>query len=101
MLSLVRPVFGMRFTWLRSTPRGHAYTRFACSHDVLLFYSKSDETIWNKDSAVQKYDLANLDDKTDSKYSLRDSDGRRYQLTSLLNPNPDRPRLKYDLLGVT
>ena len=46
------------------------------------------------------YDADNLDEKTASKYSLRDPDGRRYQLTSLLNPNPDRPNLTYEFLGV-
>ena len=30
-----------------------------------------------------------------------DEGGRRYQLTSLLNPNPDRPNLTYDFKGVT
>jgi hypothetical protein len=37
----------------------------------------------------------------ESQYSLKDPDGRRYQLTSLLNPNPDRPNLTYEFKGVT
>ena len=48
-----------------------------------------------------KYDLSELDDKTDSKYALRATDGRRYQLTSLLNPNRNRPHLTYEFLGIT
>jgi hypothetical protein len=48
-----------------------------------------------------KYDLGSLDDKTEEKYSLRDPDGRRYQLTSLLKANPDRPNLTYEFLGIT
>ncbi len=93
--------FRNEIIWLRATPRGHAFTRFATSHDVILCFSKSEETTWNPDGAVHKYDLANLDDKTDQKYALRDPDGRRFQLTSLLNPNPDRPKLTYEFLGVT
>ena len=49
----------------------------------------------------QPYDLANLDEKTASKYTHRDPDGRLYQLDNLINPNPDRPNLTYEFLGVT
>ncbi|MFZ3265457.1 MAG: DNA methyltransferase [Terriglobales bacterium] len=94
-------VFRNEIVWLRATPRGHAFTRFASAHDLLLFYSKADASTWNEDAAFLKYDLSELDDKTDSKYSLRDSDGRRYQLTSLLNPNRNRPHLTYEFLGIT
>jgi site-specific DNA-methyltransferase (adenine-specific) len=92
--------FRNEIAWLRGTPRGHAFTRFASAHDIILAYSKGDSTIWNEDAALLKYDLASLDEKTEEKYSLRDPDGRRYQLTSLLNPNPDRPNLTYEFLGV-
>ncbi len=47
------------------------------------------------------YDPNNLDEKTLEKYALLDENGRRYQLTSLLNPNLDRPNLTYEFLGVT
>lgn len=87
--------------WLRATPRGHAFTRFASAHDVILFYGRDDTTQWNSNAVFRSYDLANLDEKTQAKYSLRDADGRRYQLTSLLNPNHDRPNLTYEFLGVT
>ena len=46
-------------------------------------------------------DVDDLDPKTREKYSQRDADGRLYQLTSLINPNPDRPNLTYEFLGVT
>jgi DNA methylase/Restriction endonuclease len=48
-----------------------------------------------------KYDYNDLDVRTASKYRQRDQDGRLYQLTSLINPNPDRPNLTYEFLGVT
>jgi DNA modification methylase len=93
--------FRNELIWLRATPRGHAYTRFASSHDSILFYSRAGHSKWNRQAAFHSYDLDDLDDKTKNKYSLRDSDGRLYQLTSLLNPNPDRPNLTYEFLGVT
>jgi DNA modification methylase len=93
--------FRNEIIWLRGTPRGHAFTRFASTHDVILFYSKSVITTWNENAALQKYNLASLDHKTDHKYSLRDFEGRRFRYTSLINPNPDRPNLTYEFLGVT
>jgi site-specific DNA-methyltransferase (adenine-specific) len=92
--------FKNEIIWRRGTPRGHAYTRYASSHDVIFYYTKNENAVWNASDAVKQYDLDHLDDKTDEKYSLRDDAGRRYQLTSLLNPNPDRPNLTYEFLGV-
>jgi site-specific DNA-methyltransferase (adenine-specific) len=77
-----------------------AFTRYASSHDIIFYYAKGEVATWNAESAVVKYDIEDLDVKTDGKYSLRSTDGRRYQLTSLLNPNPNRPNLTYEFLGV-
>ncbi len=93
--------FRNEIIWLRSTPRGHAFTRFPSSHDTLLCYAKDDRCTWNAAAVFDAYDLDDLDEKTEEKYSLTDPDGRRYQLTSLLNPNPNRPHLTYEFLGVT
>jgi len=92
--------FKNEIIWRRGTPRGHAFTRYASLHDVIFYYARGEVAIWNAESAVVKYDIEDLEVKTDEKYSLRDSDGRRYQLTSLLNPNPNRPNLTYEFLGV-
>ena len=93
--------FKNEIVWRRGTPRGHAFTRYASSHDVIFYYTKGDITTWNPENAVVAYDIDDLDEKTDEKYSLADADGRRYQLTSLLNPNSNRPNLTYEFLGVT
>lgn len=103
---LMDAVFGGRnfrneLIWLRATPRGHAFTRFASSHDVILFYAKSETVQWHAEAAFRQYDLSHLDEKTERKYASQDPDGRNYQLTSLLNPNPNRPNLTYEFLGVT
>ncbi|SPE43163.1 DNA methylase N-4/N-6 [Candidatus Sulfopaludibacter sp. SbA3] len=93
--------FRNEIVWLRATPRGHAFTRFPSTHDVILSYGRTGNTIWNGDAGFVGYDLGSLDEKTDKKYCLRDSGGRRYRYTSLINPNPDRPNLTYEFLGIT
>ncbi|MBI5477051.1 MAG: restriction endonuclease [Ignavibacteriales bacterium] len=88
--------FKAEISWRRSNPKGHAFTRYASCHDVIFFYSKNHQLMkWN--SIYKDYDQ----DKAEQQYSLIDEDGRRYQLTSLLNPNPDRPNLTYKFKGVT
>ena len=82
--------------WRRSHPKGLAFTRFANNHDVILAYGKErGQTTWNP--IYTKHDF----ERAAEQYSLADPDGRRYQLTSLLNPNPNRPNLTYEFKGVT
>ena len=88
--------FRNEISWRRSHPKGLAFTRFASNHDVILAYAKDpSQTTWNP--AYVAHDPA----KAAEQYKLQDPDGRRYQLTSLLNPNPDRPNLTYEFKGVT
>lgn len=93
--------FRNEIIWQRALAKGLMTRRFPSNHDVLLAYGKSDEALLNEDALFKAYDPESLDDRTQAKYSLRDPDGRRYQLTSLINPNPDRPNLTYKFLGVT
>jgi len=88
--------FRNEIVWRRSHPKGHAFTRFATSHDVIFAFSKSiNQAKWNP--VYQEYNKENIE----KQYSLIDENGRRYQLTSLLNPNPDRPNLTYEFKNVT
>ncbi len=88
--------FHNEIVWRRSHPKGHAFTRFARNHDVILAYSKDASFVkWNPQ--YLRHDAA----KVVTQYTLRDDDGRLYQLTSLLNPNRNRPNLTYEFLGVT
>ncbi len=97
---LLDAVFGLKcFTneiaWVRTTPKGLAFSRFASNHDIVLFYRKSDEYKWlpqyapYSDEYLLRYNL--IDEKT----------GRRFQATSLSNPSPDRPNLTYEFHGHT
>ena len=90
--------FQCEIIWHRTLSKGLAFTGFPNNHDSIFYYGGGDKLTFNR--PYNPYDADNLDDKTDEKYSLRDPDGRRYQLTSLLNPNPDRPNLEYEFLGV-
>ena len=87
--------FGNEIVWQRSNPKGLAFTRFARNHDVILRVTRSDKAVWNPIYAAHK------SDSVKKHYNRRDTDGRLYQLTSLTNPNKDRPNLTYEFLGVT
>jgi site-specific DNA-methyltransferase (adenine-specific) len=87
--------------WQRTTGKSLMSRKLPSNHDVILAYQKSADASWNADAVFQPYDLGNLDAKTATKYTQRDPDGRLYQLTDLTNPNPDRPNLTYEFLGVT
>ena len=87
--------FGNEIVWQRSNPKGLAFTRFARNHDVILRIIKSDKAVWHQIYAAHNAEYIR------KAYKHIDTDGRLYQLTSLTNPNKDRPNLTYEFLGVT
>jgi len=78
--------FHNHITWKRSTPRGNANKRYPELTDYILFYSKTDDYIWNeqyseyRDEYVEKY-YSYTDEKT----------GRMFQPTSLLGHSGINP----------
>jgi site-specific DNA-methyltransferase (adenine-specific) len=92
--------FRNEIIWKRTASKSLIVKRLASNHDVILFYSKSENAQWNLNHAFQAYDVNNLDYKTAQKYRYTDERGR-YRLDNLNNPNPDRPNLQYEFLGVT
>ncbi len=100
---LLDAVFGRRnlineITRRRVDSKGLMTRRLANNSDVILAYGKSNKYKWNL--PYQPYDMANLDEKTLQQYDKTEN-GRRYTLGDLVNPNEDRPNLKYEFLGVT
>ena len=92
-------VFGPRYfrteiVWKRTSAKGLAFTSFPKNHDIILYYGKSDNCIWNR--PYKPHDPEYLE----KFYKYTDPDGRRYTLGDLANPNRDRPNLEYDFLGV-
>jgi site-specific DNA-methyltransferase (adenine-specific) len=86
--------------WQRTSAKSLMTRQLANNHDVILCYQKSDQAIWNSQAVFQAYDEGSLEAKTASKYRHRDSNGRLYRLDNLINPNPNRPNLTYEFLGV-
>ena len=82
----------------RNMAKGFPTRRLPRNSDTIFAYGKTREWKWNPPH--EPYDLANLDDKTAHQYSKMDG-GRRYQLTSLVHPEGNRPNLTYEFLGVT
>ena len=88
--------FRNEIVWRRSHPKGHAFTRFASNHDVILVYAKkAEQTKWKM--SYKDYDQV----KRDRSYRLKDEKGRAYTLDNLLNPNLNRPNLTYEFKGIT
>ena len=93
--------FANEIIWQRSTGKSLMKRRLPNNHDVILFVQKGSQSTWNETAAFTPYDQAALLDRTREKYSQEDPDGRLYQMDNLINPNPNRPNLTYEFLGVT
>ena len=101
---LLDAIFGVdRFrneiVWQRTLAKGLMRRRLPSNHDLLLVYAKTENPTWNENAVFVSYDAQSLDERTASKYRYKDSNGRLYQLTSLINPSPDRPNLTYEFLA--
>jgi len=92
--------FKNEIIWKRTSSKSLMKRRLPTNHDVILFYSQGDNT-WNETEAFLAYDPLNLPVKTADKYAAKDESGRHYQMDNLINPNPNRPNLEYEFLGVT
>jgi site-specific DNA-methyltransferase (adenine-specific) len=92
--------FSNEIIWQRSTGKSLMKRRLPNNHDVILFVQKGPDATWNEAAIFTPYDEDDLPEKTRIKYSHKEADGRVYRLDSLINPNPDRPNLTYEFLGV-
>ena len=87
--------FRNELVWKRADPKGHAFTRFPSTHDILLYYAKGEHATWHAQRG--KYDPEYLQ----SHYgSIEAETGRRYTLSDCTNPNKNRPNLTYEWHGV-
>ncbi len=90
--------FQSEIIWHRTLAKGLAFKGFPNNHDSIFYYGGGDKLTFNR--PYNPYDVDNLDEKTSTKYCHRGPDGRIYRLDNLINPNPDRPNLTYEFLGV-
>lgn len=86
-----RASFRNEIIWKRTYAHSDAKT-WSQVTDSILFYTNSESFTWNP--PYTEHD----EDYLASKYRSVDSDGRRYQLTSLISPNP-RANLMYTWKG--
>ncbi|ACP24946.1 modification methylase EcaI [Sinorhizobium fredii NGR234] len=93
--------FSNEIIWKRTMGKGLMTRRLPTNHDVILCYEATADRKWNGESLFIPYDLENVPKSIAEKYTMEDGDGRLYQLTSLINPSPDRPNLTYEFMGVT
>jgi site-specific DNA-methyltransferase (adenine-specific) len=91
--------FRSEIIWRRTASKGLAFTGYPNNHDTLFYYGRDEHTTFNR--PYIGYDPDNLDEKTGGKYKHRTPEGRIYRLSDLTNPNPNRPNLTYEFLGVT
>ncbi len=88
--------FKTEIIWKRTHAKGLAFRVYPNNHDIVFFYTKTDEYTFNRpywplsDEYVKQFYK-----------SVEPATGRHYQLTSLLNPATNRPNLTYEFLGVT
>ena len=87
--------FRNEISWSRSNPKSNHKLNFPNCRDIILRYSKTNKSIFNR--IYGEHDP----DYVAKAYRYYDEDGRRYRLLPLLNPNKDRPNLTYEFLGVT
>ncbi len=96
--------FKREIIWERSKPHGNVTKNYGAIHDVVLFYSRSGDYAWNKPHKPYFLPSGELDpniaEQVLKQYAnVEEGTGRRFQPTSLLNPNPDRPNLTYEFHG--
>jgi site-specific DNA-methyltransferase (adenine-specific) len=93
--------FKNEIVWTRTASKSLMTRRLPSNHDIIFCFQKTPEAKWILEEVFQPYNINSLNPKTESKYCHRDPDGRRYQLSDLTNPNPNRPNLTYKFLGFT
>ena len=115
---ILNQIFGIEnfrneIIWKRLTYKQTQIKGFGVIHDVILYFSKDGDTLW-KDIRI-KYDEARIKkyfcwvetpDGKNIKLSKKQLNGeeeipagRRFALNPLINVNPDRPNLRYQLFG--
>ena len=86
--------FRNELSWRRSNPKSLGKTNFPNCRDVILRYTNSDKCTFNKIFGAHDPEYVR------KAYKYQETDGRKYRLLPLLNPNDDRPNLTYEFLGV-
>jgi site-specific DNA-methyltransferase (adenine-specific) len=88
--------FRSEIIWRRTNAKGLAFTGFPNNHDTIFYYVGSDEFTWNR-----QFKEYNPEYVAKFYKNIEEGTGRRYTLSDVTNPNPDRPNLTYEWKGIT
>jgi DNA modification methylase len=86
--------FLSEIVWRRTNAKGLAFKGYPNNHDVILYFVKLSTFTWNRPFREHDPDYV----KTFYRF-VEPETGRRYRLSDLTNPNPDRPNLTYEWKG--
>ena len=100
---LMDAVFGARhfrneITWQRTESHNTA-GKYGNVADILLFYAKSDELVWNGGTHKYSDSGQRYGEQQLHRYRNADEDGRRYRLDDLTAPRPDSNSGKFEWRG--
>ncbi|MCX6906538.1 MAG: DNA methyltransferase, partial [Verrucomicrobia bacterium] len=86
--------FRSEIIWRRTNAKGLAFKGHPNNHDTIFYYVGSDVFTWNR--PFSEYDPDYI-----AKFYrfVEEGTGRRFRLSDLTNPNPDRPNLTYEWKG--
>jgi site-specific DNA-methyltransferase (adenine-specific) len=86
--------FRSGIVWRRTNAKGLAFKGFPNNHDTVFYYTGPDGFTWNRQ-------FTEYDPEYVAKFYrfVEEGTGRRYRLSDLTNPNPDRPNLTYEWKG--
>jgi DNA modification methylase len=87
-------MFRSEIVWRRANAKGLAFKGLPNNHDVLLYFVKDGEYVWNRPFSEHDPEYV----KQFYRYVEPES-GRRYRLSDLTNPNRNRPNLTYEWHG--
>jgi len=85
--------FQNEISWIRSLPHGNITMGYGRNHDIILFYTKGKNPIYNQQFIPHRKEYL------EQFYRFVEND-RRYRLISCINPNKNRPNLTYEWKGV-
>jgi site-specific DNA-methyltransferase (adenine-specific) len=88
--------FRSEIIWRRTNAKGLAFRGFPNNHDTIFYYTAGRSFTWHRPYGAHDPDYLRRFYR-----HVEAGTGRRYRLSDLTNPNPNRPNLTYEWNGHT